>query len=473
MKSRHAMPLMLSCIALLWSTPSFARDSDDDEPAPAKADATEGTPPAAVAKSTGDAQKPATGAEGAAHESLVKPKAAEPEEPPPVGPVERLPPTAYPEWRARGISGGSLWFSGSMHGMPWPYYPKTGIGVSGSVWIDTGYETINRGQKTDGQLKQLVSDGRAVLRVTPTYSADTWFVQGQTELVGNKDQSVGDQNLVQVDDLWIRLGQWNKWNVQLGRFEAFEVYHFGMGMDVNTLERLGATGNVSPPDVFELGGRSNIVYRPSGVTNLAMHAYPTDFLRLELLAQFGSDFKSSLDTMGVRPAAVLDFGFLKLKAAFDARKQFPTLSSNKEQITLKGGSAAAQFVFDPYVEFGANLAYGSITHYSSNNSTDPNATLGDFDTAGSVTDLDFGGFANVRAADGLVVGAGVNEDQEIDKQSGSFSHVQGFGAVQYLVLKQLYVKAVGAYAKAHFAPGGATAWDNTMYSGRLRLLYLF
>ncbi|MDB4983761.1 MAG: hypothetical protein JWM82_4513, partial [Myxococcales bacterium] len=42
---------------------------------------------------------------------------------PPNGPVERLSGPAFPEWTPRGLPGGSLWLSGSMHGMPWPYTP--------------------------------------------------------------------------------------------------------------------------------------------------------------------------------------------------------------------------------------------------------------------------------------------------------------------------------------------------------------
>jgi hypothetical protein len=248
-----------------------------------------------------------------------------------------------------------------------------------------------------------------------------------------------------------------------------------MGMDLNTLERLGATGSStrSPPDVFELGGNSNIVYRQSGPTNLALHAYPSDYLRLELLGQFGDDTASGIDTVGVRPAAVLDFGIVKLKVAGDLRKQFPAVSSSKESRTLRGGAAALQFVLDPYLEGGLNFAYGSIDHYGATNTTDPNATLGDFDTKGSVTDSDVGGFLNARVAEGLLIGAGVNNNQEINQQSGAFAHLQTFAAVQYVVLKQLYIKVVGAYAKAHIAEGGVAAWDNTMQSARVRLLYLF
>jgi len=450
-------------LSLLWtaSASAQAHDSTSDD---ADEDSTSST-----------SSKPAEGEKGPAHESLVAPTPTEPEAPPPVGPVERLPPTAYPEWKTRGIYGGSLWFSGNMHGMPWPYYPKTGIGVSGYAWLDTGYESITRGNTTDPSSKYLLSDGRAVLRISPTYSSGDWYVQAQSEFVANKDQSVPQPKVVDIDDLWIRAGKWKAWDVQLGRFEAFEVYHFGMGMDLNTLERQGASGNntKSPPDVFELGGDARITYRQSGVSNLAFHVYPNDVLRLEFLGQAGFDQASSIDTVGFRPAGVVDLGWLKLKAAGDVRKQFPTASSSKESRTVTGGVAALQFVFDPYVEFGANLAYGKIKHYSPTNSTDPNATLGDYDTAGSVKDLDTGGFANIRVVEDLIVGGGANYNQETDERAGSFTHLQAFGAVQYLVGKQLWVKFVGAYAKGHLAPGGTPAWDNTMKSARLRLEYLF
>jgi hypothetical protein len=292
--------------------------------------------------------------------------------------------------------------------------------------------------------------------------------------VANRDQTSQRSFIPDIDDLWIRAGQWKTWDVQIGRFEAFEVYHFGMGMDLNTLERLGAQdASRGVPDVFELGGYSNVVYRPDSLTNLALHAYPSDVVRLELLGQFGYDTKTTLDTVGIRPALVFDYGWLKLKYAADFRKEFTYDNTSKQSRVVRGAVAAAQFVLDPYAEFGVNLAFGKIDHYNAMNSTDPNATMGDHDTAGSVTDLDTGGFANLRVVDGLLVGGGVNYDQETDQQSGSFTHLQSFGAVQYLLLKQLYLKVVGAYAKSHMAPGGNVPWDNTMTSVRFRAMYLF
>ncbi|HEY4105918.1 MAG TPA: hypothetical protein VGM44_18585 [Polyangiaceae bacterium] len=464
---------LLSTAFFAYSGAVRAQDDDDDAPAeksekPAKESDTNPAP-------SDDAKKPSEGAKGETHESLVPPKAAEAEEPPPVGPIERLPPSAYPEWKTRGIRGGSLWLSNNMHGMPWPYYPKTGIGVSGYVWTDLSYYDLKFGQSSEhpNPTKYFGNQERGLLRITPTQTSGDYYLQGQLELVANGKQSPGQTFVPDVDDLWIRAGRWKLWDVQVGRFEAFEVYHFGLGMDLNTVERQGAKDAHQTPEVFELGNNANIVYRQNETINAAGHVYPTDWLRFELLGQYGYDTVAALNLLGVRPAAVLDFGWLKLKAAGDYRSQFTYSDASKERRRLAGAVGAVQFVFDPYVEFGANIAYGKIEHYSAMNTSDPNASIGDHDTAGSVNDLDYGGFANVRIVNDLILGGGVNFDQETDEQQGVFSHLQTFGALQYVVLKQLYLKFVGAYAKSHFAPGNITPWDDNMVSVRLRLMYLF
>jgi hypothetical protein len=150
-------------------------------------------------------------------------------EPETLGPLERLPPSAYPNDPVRGIRGGSLWFT--FHGLQWPYYPKTGIGVSGYAWVDTGYERVKRGNPSEQSIKYMLQQGRVLLRVTPTYTHGDWFVQAQAELVANKDQSSRQPDIADADDVWLRVGNWKKFDVQFGRFEGWEVYHFAMGLD--------------------------------------------------------------------------------------------------------------------------------------------------------------------------------------------------------------------------------------------------
>ena len=157
--------------------------------------------------------------------------------------VEHLGPDLFPG-RLRGLYGGSLWLEPSFNGLQWPYLGHTGLGVSGAVWLDTGYETIHRNQQQIANSKMYFQQGRGVLRLTPTYAHDTFFVQGQLELVANVCQAANavctNQGTYTTDDSWIRVGQWNRWDLKVGRFEAWEVYHLGMGADQFTLERLGA-----------------------------------------------------------------------------------------------------------------------------------------------------------------------------------------------------------------------------------------
>jgi hypothetical protein len=389
------------------------------------------------------------------------------------GAVEWLPPSAYPAWQPpRGIPGGSL--AGTMHGVPWPYYPKSGVGISGSVWVDFGYETIKHGLQDQGDLKFLVNQSRGVLRATPTYSDASWYVQAQAELVANGDQSQPQPLNATTDDLWVRTGEWKRWDVQLGRFEAFEVYHFGMGMDLNTLERKGAyDGQKAAVDVPGLGA---FVYRQNGAGNLAAHLYPTDYLRFELLGQLGNDASSGLDGFGGRPAGILDLGWLKLKVSGEWRKQFHTNSKQSKLLKLqRGGSAALQLVFAPYVELGGNAAFGLVDNWSDQNAANPGSDLGAYDAAGSTTDLAFGGFLNARVVEDLVAGVGFNRVRETDQVSGVYVHTQGFVALQYLVNRQLALKLVGGYAKYDLNNGkaGVDPWSNTMNSVRLRAAYTF
>ena len=421
--------------------------------------------------------------------------------------------------RMRGLFGGSLWLVPSFHGLHWPQNIRTGLGVSGMFWVDSGYESINR--DTGNEMSQhnppltqlpnstmFVGQGRGLLRVTPAYVHDGFFIQGQAELVGNLCQTASVANTVcnngtfTTDDLWIGFGQRNLWDVKVGRFEGWEVYHLGMGLDPNTLERLGAgmfgvnsgTG-LEAPSIY---GANYMHDRPTdglAVEHVALHVYPLDYLRFELLAKLGTDNyrfdQSTTDTpfsyLGGRPTAIFDIGWLKFKMGAEYQTRTPVLqtldaSGQKkapvEKLVQKGAGASVQFVIDPIVEFGLNAAIGKQSF------TDP--TAGAFpkpqDWARSYTTKSIGGFANLRLADGWLAGVGAHWTTQLDDYLATGSsaddyttHLQGFAALQYLLAGQLYIKAVFAYARATFQPSDISiaVWNNDMLSGRIRLMYLY
>jgi hypothetical protein len=383
-------------------------------------------------------------------------------------------------------------------------------------WVDSGYERIKRDLDKLPNSSMYFQQGRGLLRLTPTYVRGRFFIQGQAELVGNLCQTASETNTVcnrgtfTTDDLWIRVGEWNRWDLKVGRFEGWEVYHLGMGMDPYTLERNGAgmsgTDNPTPGssistpmlDAPSFYGVNYMHDRPTdglAVGYAALHLYPTEYLRFELLAKLGSDNDQEVWTptgggsitavsgstyLGGRPTVIFDVGWFKLKIGGEYLKRKPVFQNMipvkkdpVEERINKGVGASVQFVVDPIVEFGLNAAIGN-----QETTNDLTAEIREE----SFTTKSVGGFANVRLSDLWLAGVGANWTAWTDAYlaSGSSvndytSHLQGFAALQYLLAGQLFIKAEVGYARAYFQPSDQSAptWNNYMYSGRIRLMYLY
>jgi hypothetical protein len=481
--SAHKFPLrcagaLATLAAWLLASPALALQPTPAQPGAAPPAASgQAAPAPAPAPASAPAPAPASPASAPAPTTPPDAAAAPAADAAPTF-LERMPSSAFPPDKLRGLHGGSLW--SSFTDLQWPYYPKTGIGVSGYAWIDSGYEHIARGNPSEQGTKYWLQQGRFVLRVTPTWSDGNYFVQAQAELVANKDQSQAQPFSADTDDIWIKAGQWKKWDVQLGRYEGWEVYHFGMGLDLYTLERNGATdasGGFTVPQIY---GVTYAFYRPAGVGQAALHLYPFDFFRFELGTQFGNELGSN--TLAVRPVGVLDFGppptqmgtttRLRFKLGAEYKNLTDQTENAKDFTNERGVGGSVQVIVDPLFEAGVNGAYGMVDH---------NATDGTVDEAGSFTTFSVGGFANARIVEDLMAGAGFDytylEDIHFDQATGRnqrFKHTQTFVALQYVIAKQLYVKLIGAYAKGDFEPNfGGPIFSNEMLSGRLRVQYLF
>jgi hypothetical protein len=485
--------------------PATPAASETPKPAEAAAETAKPAETPAAAESAASAPAPAAPA--------VEEPPPPPEEPPPVY-VEHLGPASYPG-NQRGLYGGSLWLEPSFHGLQWPYMAKSGVGVSGMLWVDSGYQQIKRDSEKLPNTALSLEQGRAVLRVTPTYTNGQLFIQGQVELVGNLCQATSQActtgGTFDTDDLWIRVGQWNKWDLKVGRFEGWELYHTGMSLDLYTLERQGAQqiglrwpdddahiNGLQAPDFY---GTNWLHDRPSaglGVGYLAFHAYPSDNFRLEVLGELGADpttKTTSTDTtgntvttvtqgytyMGGRPSLILDQGWLKVKVGAEYERRTGDVQDistgskqdSKVKRTRWGVGGSVQFVIDPRAEFGANFALGSQSNHT---------TTGELNEVDSYSRNSVGGFANLRLAGPWLLGAGANFTWQNNKyyfensQSPDYTaHLQGFLALQYLLARQLYIKAVIGYARADFVTSqeNIPMWSDYMYSGRIRLMYLY
>jgi len=401
--------------------------------------------------------------------------------------IELLPGSAYPAVQTRGIKYGSLWLT--FHGQQWPYMPQIAqkpglrVGVSGSLWNDVSYAHINAESKGDNDQNRWATQTRGVVRVTPTYNAaGGWFAQGNAELVLHGDQNADPLTKVlsTTDDLFVRVGKWNVFDVTVGRFQGWEIAnHFGMGLDQNTLERQGAwivTGQAArPTDGY---GLSYFWDRQDNVLGgYAVHVYPTKYLRAEVLGHVGAGNATSTPyQMDIRPSAIFDIGWMKLKAGLEYGKAKTQDVEAKQNDRKNGYGFAAQFVINPWVEFGGSFARGF---------RDVVDNKGQPDLAASDTVSTYGGFLNASPGyEPLVFGFGAfNNTREDMRPDGAMGPHQGktdtndqlqmFGAVQYTLWNQLYFKFVLSHANNHVEDFNKGIYTNTSLSGRFRMMLLF
>src|SRR5262249_16939404 len=163
--------------------------------------------------------------------------------------------------------------------------------------------------KSESDRSFWLQQGRFLLRATPTWSNGDYFVQAQGELLLYINQTVGNLP-IDVDDAWVKFGRWDKWDIQVGRYEGWEIYHKGMGFERDTLEDIGAFDNRDSTviDIYEV---NYAFYRQNGPGQAAAHYYVNKYLRFELGTVFGVD--TAVNALAARPVGVLDFGWVKLK----------------------------------------------------------------------------------------------------------------------------------------------------------------
>lgn len=423
-------------------------------------------------------QVSATDVTPVAESGASKPEDVAKPQPPPLA-LEILPAEAYPRQPLPGIRGGSLGFV--MSGLQWPYMPSYGpgqprlrIGFSGSSWVDTNVRMVRPGRSAFPDVTDVRVQGRLTLRFTPVYNFDKdWFAQSRIEFVGITEQQHEPGKYVDLDEAWIRVGRWNRFDATVGRTQGFEVYHFGMGLDINTQEREGARASVGTT-VQQAYAVSDLWDR--GINNgaMALHWYAPQWLRLELLGRMG--IAGTGNDIGVRPAAILDFGFVKVKGAFEKRRQWQSTSDDLRSTDTTGYGGSVNFVFDPWIEFGGGAAQRILDNYN---------TAGAPDVFASSTTTTWGGFLNVRPYfENWLVGVGYhntgweNFNYEAGGRPENQTHEQMFAALQYQAWDVFFIKYVIAYSKLHVENRNDSdpndfGYSDQQISHRLRFMLLF
>ena len=145
----------------------------------------------------------------------------------------------------------------ALHARAWPAASASSIGLSGlglgrhrlpevRALGPTPQRSTQTGSPTGSSRPACCPGSRPPTRSTRTGSSRARSSSSAPRIRRIARADVGGAD---TDDLWLRIGQWNKWDLQFGRFEGWEVFHLGMGLDQNTFERQGAFG---PGDAFNL-----------------------------------------------------------------------------------------------------------------------------------------------------------------------------------------------------------------------------
>jgi hypothetical protein len=365
-------------------------------------------------------------------------------------------------------------------------FPGLGLPIklSGYFWTDTGY--MQRTNAQPGQYDQDASymQGRLVLRGTFEKTFKGHFAMARLELAGLVNEFVGGQYAApHILDSYVKVGE-KRWDVQLGRFLAWEIYYRGQGIELYTAEEAGALG--APPLYWLEVTRGHM----NGPGQAAVHYFPIDFLALEVAGVYGQE--SGQNYLGVRPAADLTFRGLRLVAGYEYLDQSPQISADKVEVTSQGYAARLQYSLAPagsrwirapagttfseeagkgwigrVAVFGVEVAHTSVDATRIDGEVDAEKTL-DKTTVGGFVDVDF--WRNS-------IGVGYHWTEQENEQGEKNTHQQAFVSYLYrLPIEGLSVKAVYGFARADIEDvdvGGLSTWSNEMSSVRVRVRYDF
>jgi hypothetical protein len=313
---------------------------------------------------------------------------------------------------------------------------------SGSLETDTGYGTYTFDSAALHDEEVYDFRGRFVFGPTAMHRFwDDWFLLARGEAVLWIREQFGVYQ-VNADDVFAQVGKLNVWDLKIGRFRTWRVYHRGLGFDLFTLEDAGAcVQNPCSADAGTFGPRMyevNFIYDRETPGHAALHVYPTAWSGLELAAAYGQAGVSN--HIGVRAAAMVHFDFLRVMGAAELRTSRPreeassmdgmgnTTECENCGVSQRTGYGGGIELTLPPFEAGFNAALGATDIYT--------VTTGAFDEGGSNDTRSFGGYAeldvgSVAFDQALIVGFGMNRTEALAVNENYREHTQLAAYIAY------------------------------------------
>lgn len=331
---------------------------------------------------------------------------------------------------------------------------------------------------------QEVYDLRGRFVMGPTFTHEfgkNFFLQARGEIVAwvREQQNVYQIN---VDDVYARFGQKGLWDLSVGRFFSWRVYHRGRGFDLFTVEDLGAcmsgdcagqNPNNFAPRMYEVSH----IYMRGTPGRAAVHIYPTEWSGIELLAEYGSTSTSKF--LGGRAAGTIFHKYFRLSGAAEYSNSSPTKTPTDPITGMQvncptcgetnryGFGGGAEVTLKP-LEAGFNIAQGYTETFSAVNGTS-NGTSSILSMGGYV-EFDPGYFFNTS----VILGGGLNWTQQ-NAPSGDYDSHEQIALYAAYPIRQIQgaeIKLVASRANLLHVVG-STAGENYTDSNALRLRFWY
>lgn len=360
----------------------------------------------------------------------------------------------------------------------WAPLTWAGGTIFGQVEIDVGYATYKYPEDPT-RPEETLHDMRGRFVLGPMFHYQFPESESFLRVVAQFVAWVREQNdeyLINADDVYVQYGS-DTWDLQVGRFMTWRVYHKGLGFDLFTLEDNGASklypisNGVFAVHTYEVDHifLRNAAYVGGEVAGrAAIHYYPSNILGFELAAAYGVANNQGANTIGGRLAADLQWEFLRLSAGGEYRTQAQTgpqsvtlnMGMPNETTTLcddcgasnnYGAGGSAVLSFSP-VTVGGAVAIGWDEKFQGN--PDPVTGIPFEDPTGSGRRFSFGGYGEfdlgtVAFERPLILGVGAHRTEYVLENLNKEFHFQGAAyAALPLGVNDAMLKLIVSQAKA-------------------------
>jgi hypothetical protein len=334
------------------------------------------------------------------------------------------------------------------------------IQFGGYFWVDTGAMRQMPAVVGSWDKTALYMQGRfALSAMVERDFASSFFGRAKVDFLGLVNEFANSQYEAHTLDAYVMVGEKQKWDVQVGRFLAWEVYRRGQGIELWTAEEAGV---VTSPSLGMYWLQVARGYR-NQTGQAAVHYYPTDFLGIEVSSIYGQ-VQSTSNNLGIRPVVDLTLGRFKAVVGAEYLSQFSQSVQDKGSEAQWGYAGRMEYRF-PVVTLGVNYARGSINQIRPDETQETIASK-ELETFGGYSDIDFGPHS---------IGLGYHRTSDLNVRGEFRNQDQAFVSYLYnLPIKGLSAKVVVGTAQARVQNLDArTEYFPQMRSVRLRLAYDF